>query len=537
MMKPCDEKPGTAGLRAGLTAEDQRVLVLAPTGRDSAMTSRILRSAAIECQPCSNAEQLCERLKQGAGAILLADEALSVSALTRILQTLDEQETWSDIPLIVFPANGENGAVLLERMGSRANVTILERPVRIEILLNAVKCALRARNRQYETRNLLVQLATADREKDLFLATLSHELRTPLSSILGWCRLLKSGQLDSEKTALALEVINRNATAQAQLISDILSVSQIIAGTLRIEPVPLDLNVVIGAAVDSVRPAAEAKIIHLDCFLEAAGPILGDPDRLQQIIANVLSNAIKFTPPKGRITIRVAAAGANYEVTIRDTGKGIPAEFLPHVFDHFRQADSSYTRTEGGLGLGLAIVRHLVELHGGKVRAESEGLGRGATITIILPCYTERGESPATSSAAVPGRILDGLRVLAVDDDPDTLFLVQNVLREHGATVVAVNSSAAALEVIKADRPDVLVSDIGMPGQNGYDLLRNALAARQDAGPLPAIALTGYAGQKDRESAFAAGYQAHLVKPFEPAELVHSIEKLAIQGRPSSRGL
>jgi signal transduction histidine kinase len=243
---------------------EDRLLIQTPTGRDSAMTCEILSSAGMECLPCRNTEEVCALMREGAGAVLLADETLVAESLSALLHALDEQESWSDIPLLVFPANGANAAILLERLGSRANVTILERPVHIEILINAAKSALRARRRQYETRNLLFQLENADRQKDLFLAMLSHELRTPLSAILGWSRLLQSGHLNAEKTALALQVINRNATAQAQLIADILSVSQIVAGTLRIDRAPLELEAVIRSAIDAVRPSAEAKEIRLE---------------------------------------------------------------------------------------------------------------------------------------------------------------------------------------------------------------------------------------------------------------------------------
>ncbi len=508
-----------------LRPEEERLLVLAPTGRDAVMTCQILSSNGLPCLACKDIQELCSLLKQGAGSLLITDEALNPHTVRCLLQALDEQGSWSDIPIIVFPANGDNAAVLLERLGSRANVTILERPVRIEILLNAAKSALRARRRQYDTRNLLVQLENADRQKDLFLATLSHELRTPLTAIMGWSRLLQTGTLDAENTAVALRVINRSATAQNQLIADILSVSQLVAGTLRIDLVPLDLDPLVQGAVDALRPAAEAKNIELECLLENGAWILGDAGRIQQIISNVLSNAIKFTPEKGRIDVRVCSTAKTSEITIRDNGKGIPRDFLPHIFEHFRQADSSFTRAEGGLGLGLAIVHHLVGLHGGTVKADSAGEGTGTIITITLPLAVERSDAPAPIKPPVTP-VLEGLRVLAVDDDEDSLCILEYVLRQYGATVFAVNSSDAALEIVKTHQPDVLVSDIGMPGRDGYELLRS-LIARPNSAPLAAIALTGYASQQDRERALAVGYHAHLVKPFEPVELVRSIKQVA----------
>jgi signal transduction histidine kinase/CheY-like chemotaxis protein len=506
--------------------EEQRVLILTPIGRDSAMTSQILTSNGLLCRCCTTIEEACLLIKEGAGALLVTDEALSPHAAGHLLKVLDEQEPWSDMPLIVFPANGQNAAVLLKRLGVRANVTILERPVRIEILVNAAKSALRARRRQYESRNLLIELEKVDRQKDLFLATLSHELRTPLTAILGWCRLLQTGTLDAEKTATALQVINRSATSQAHLIADILSVSQIVAGSLRIDLLPLEVDVVVKAAIDALRPAAEAKGIRLESIFDNGGCILGDAGRLQQIISNVLSNAIKFTPAGGRISVHVSSSETHCQIVVRDNGKGIPADFLPHVFEHFRQADSSFTRSEGGLGLGLAIVKHLVELHSGTVDVKSAGPGKGTTFTITLPsAISPRDVAPGVETSIAP--VLKGIRVLAVDDDKDSLGVMECVLQQYGATVVAVNSSQAALEALELEEPDVLVSDIGMPGQDGYDLLRHITVTRRDS--LPAIALTGYASQQDREQALAVGYQVHLVKPFEPLELVRSIKQLAFR--------
>jgi signal transduction histidine kinase/CheY-like chemotaxis protein len=469
-------------------------------------------------------------IENGAGAVLLAEEALTSDSVVCFLRTLDQQESWSDLPLIVFPSGQDSSTGLIEKLGTSANVTTIERPVRIEILLNAVKAALRARRRQYQTRDLLLQLENADRQKDLFLATLSHELRTPLNAILGWSRLLSSGTLDPAKTSYALEVINRSATAQAQLIADILSVSQIVAGTLRIDKQPVDFAGVIRAAIDSIRPAAIAKDVEMQCALDPAAVVMGDAVRLQQIVSNILSNAVKFTPSKGRVTVELRRGDGLCELLISDTGKGIAADFLPYVFDRFRQADNSYTRAHGGLGLGLAIVRHLVELHGGRVRAESAGEGTGTTFVVTLTTSDDDDKQPtgpASSCEAPP--VLKGLCVLAVDDDAESLTLLENVLHEYGATVIAVGSADAALDSIKAHRPDVLVSDIGMPGGDGYDLLRRATAMHSGR-PIPAIALTGYASQKDRDCAFAVGYRAHIAKPFEPADLIHAIEDVAFGG-------
>jgi signal transduction histidine kinase/CheY-like chemotaxis protein len=508
--------------------DEERILVLAPTGRDSFMALKVLTAAGLACQLLSSIDELCQELENGSGAILLTDEALSGAALSQLIAKLDRQESWSDIPLVVFPATGDNVAVLLEQLGTNANVTILERPVRIEILVNALKSALRARRRQYETRNLLQRLEHADRQKDLFLATLSHELRTPLTAILGWCRLVQKGDIPPEKMQFALEVINRNATAQSQLITDILSVSQIVAGTLRINKEPLDIAAVIHSAVESIRPAAATKGVSIDDST-AGLPVfvLGDGDRLQQVLSNLLSNSLKFSQSRGRIEVRLSAAGAQCTIEVCDSGKGISADFLPFVFDRFRQADNSFTRAQGGLGLGLAIGRHLVELHGGTIEARSDGEGKGSTFTVTLPLAI-RGEPahPPSPSETVIEPTLAGVRILAVDDDSDSLTLLGTILRDYGATVIAVNSAKDAIEVFKKEVPHVLVSDIGMPEQDGYDLLQRIRAISSGGEPIPAIALSGYASAKDREQALSSGYRAHLAKPFEPIELVRSIENL-----------
>ena len=518
------ELQGRAGSGAP-TFQEERILVLAPTGRDAEMTRQILNGAGLVSTECAHMQYLCDALKEGAAAILITDETLSDPALQCLLKSLDGQERWSDVPVIVFPGHADNAAFLLERLGSRANVTILERPVRIAILINAVRSAFRARRRQYEIRDLLLQLENADRQKDLFLAMLSHELRTPLNAILGWSRILKLGGANPETTKLALDVIDRNAVAQAQLIADILSVSQIVAGTLRIEMEPVQLEAIVKAATDSIRPSAEAKGVHVALDTELpASHVLGDAGRLQQVISNLLSNAIKFTPAGGRVEVGLTPSAGTVQIVVQDNGKGIAADFLPYVFDRFRQADSSSTRSQGGLGLGLAIVRHLVELHRGSILAESPGEDRGATFTVTLPLSAavkgSNRESPDVTHA-----LLAGLHILAVDDDRDSLVVLARILEEYGATVTAVTSATEAIETIAKNQPDILVSDIGMPGHDGYQLLRDIFAVRR----IPAIALTGYASQQDRERAFAVGYRAHFSKPFEPAELVRSIETLVLR--------
>ncbi len=390
-----------------------------------------------------------------------------------------------------------------------------------------------------ERERLLSEAQEANRLKDEFLATLSHELRTPLTAILGWSRLLQMNDFDRNATARALHTIERNAQAQTQLIDDLLDTSRIITGKLRLDVRPIDLTNIVAAAAETARPAAEARDIKLRTLLDAqAGLVTGDPDRLQQVVWNLLSNAIKFTPEGGRVEVRLERAESHVEIRVADTGRGIAAEFLPHVFDRFRQADQTTTRMHGGLGLGLAIVRQLVELHGGSVRVESGGEGRGTSFTVSLPLSPPRAgqasDAPGAHSGAKGTAELDcppalaGLRVLVVDDEADTRELLAAVLDSCGAQVIVAASAAEAFAQFERTRPDVLVSDIGMPGEDGYSLLaRIRRLPPERGGATPAAALTAYARAEDRMQALRSGFQMHVSKPVEPSELIVVVANLA----------
>jgi PAS domain S-box-containing protein len=370
----------------------------------------------------------------------------------------------------------------------------------------------------------------ADRLKDEFLATLSHELRTPLTAIFGWASLLRSGDVPDEEVPQALEIIERNARTQARLVDELLDVSRIITGNLRVEVRPTDLAAVVELASSGLRPAAQAKQINL--LFETDGEpqiVSGDPNRLRQIVWNLVLNAIKFTPKGGRVWVRLSSEGQFAQLVVSDDGDGITEEFLPYVFDRFRQAEGSMSRKQGGLGLGLAVVRHLVELHGGTVKVESGGLGQGATFTVNLPKIAEPTMSVVeTAGAEQQGRQrLKGLRVLVVEDDEDSRSLLTIMLKRQGAEVLAVASSPEALAAIDSQIPEVLISDIGMPDEDGYELMRRIKERETNEGRIRVtIALTGYAGEKDRDRALAAGYQLHLPKPIEPMQLVGAIEML-----------
>ena len=411
-----------------------------------------------------------------------------------------------------------------------------------------IQCNIRDitdRKRGEEERGLLLlseQAAHAEADnangiKDEFLALLSHELRTPLTSILGWSDLLIAGKLDDIAAKRALEVIGRNARSQRQLIDDLLDISRIITGKMRLEVRPVELGSLVETVVDVVRTAADARSIDLHTFLDPlTSPISGDPQRLQQIIWNLLTNAIKFTPKCGKVGLRLERIESHVELTISDTGQGIEAEFLPYVFDRFQQSDSSSTRRHGGLGLGLSIVKQLVELHGGTVTAVSPGAGEGSTFKVILPLMSvhhdlgdnEMGPNLIVAKpSAHPQPSLADLRVLVVDDEPDARDLIAAVLIDRGAEVVAVESAVEALAELERQQFDLLLSDIGMPEMDGYSLIEKIrqLPAER-GGRIPAAALTAYAGFQDRVRALTAGYQTHISKPVEPAELVSVVASL-----------
>ncbi|MEO6194719.1 MAG: ATP-binding protein [Thermoanaerobaculia bacterium] len=381
----------------------------------------------------------------------------------------------------------------------------------------------------------------ANRMKDQFLATLSHELRTPVHAITGWTQILRSGQLDAAGRSRALDVIERNARLQAQLIGDLLDISRVISGKLRLEMRPAYPLEIVEAALASVCPAAEAREVRVERALDpGAGPVLADPDRLEQVVVNLLGNAVKFTPQGGWVEIRLEEEGGEVRIQVRDGGEGIEPELLPHVFDFFWQADASTTRRQGGLGLGLAIVRQLVELHGGAISAASPGKGEGATFTVSLPLLRPQPstkEHPAIAADEPAGRRaaraspLAGLRVLAVEDDEATLDALTELLSLQGAEMASAASVNQALGLLADFAPDVLVSDIGMPERDGYELIREIRALGRGAEDLPAVAVTAFASPEDRQRALAAGFQVHLAKPVDPRELTEVIAGLAKSAR------
>jgi PAS domain S-box-containing protein len=408
----------------------------------------------------------------------------------------------------------------------------------MQVVSDQVAAALEHARLVAELQQQAEELTHANRMKDEFLATLSHELRTPLNSLLGWTHLLRSRRFDSATTVRALETLDRNTRVLGQLIEDVLDVSRIITGKLRLNVRACELAPVIETAIDTVLPAADAKNIRIETQLDTSlEPVLGDAARLQQIVWNLLSNAVKFTPNQGRIQVQLTRQNSQAQIKVSDTGKGISADFLPYVFERFRQGDGTITRSHGGLGLGLAIVRHLVELQGGTVYAESPGVGQGASFTVTLPLMMvspEVSDSELIAVTAEPERlfdcppILNGLRVLVVDDEADARVLLTTILEEYGAEVTAVSTVRQALATVARLQPDVLVSDIGMPEEDGYTLIRQLRELdAQQGGTIPAVALTAYARAEDRTQSLLAGFQLHVPKPVDPRELAAVVANLA----------
>ncbi len=424
--------------------------------------------------------------------------------------------------------------------GAILDVSVTISPVRDETgkIIGASKIARDITEQRRAQQQLVAaneELRQADRLKSEFLATLSHELRTPLNAILGWTQVLReTGLGNPREVSEALDIIERNARAQATMIEDLLDVSRIVSGKVVLDVQQLDLPAIVHAAMQSLEPAAQARDIRMTSVFSSIGQIvMGDRNRMQQIVWNLVSNALKFTPKHGRVHVTIQRVNSHVEIAVSDNGQGIQPEFLPFVFDRFRQGDGSTKRPHGGLGLGLSIVKQLVELHGGEVQAVSEGEGRGATFTILLPVISSATRADgdllphagAQEQGTQPAAPLRGVRVLAVDDEPDSLNLVKRILESRAAQVLTATSAAEALVLMKSHRPDILVSDIGMPEHDGYELIERVRGLPAGTS-LPAIALTALARSEDRTRALRAGFQTHVAKPVEPAELIAVVESL-----------
>jgi signal transduction histidine kinase/FixJ family two-component response regulator len=519
--------------------DTSRVLVFAPIGRDATLTTELLARARIACQICHSMNDVCIELARGAGAILLTEEALADPRLDDLAEALAGQPPWSDISILLFAGSDRSEASLrtLHKLEVLRNVTLLDRPIRTAAVVSTVRAALRGRQRQYELRDTLVALQRArieaehaNRLKDEFLATVSHELRTPLNAILGWVAMLRQARFEPTRVASILEIVERNAKAQAQLIADVLDISRMVTGRVKLEVTPVSLARVILDAVDSIRPGAAARGIDLHLDVEEGPVANADPDRLQQVVWNLLSNACKFTAEGGRIDVTLGGDPSRATIIVSDTGVGISPEFLPYVFDRFRQAEQGFTRSHGGLGLGLAIVKHLVEMHGGEVTARSDGPGKGATFEVRLPLARtlprHRRDDRQAASSEMPNVNLSDRALLVVDDDETTRDLMVTLLAQYGAHVRTAASVREALEQFDADIPELVLADIGMPGEDGLSMIRRIRQRPPGRGGLVrAIAVSAYARPEDRQAALAAGYDDFLAKPAMPADVLRAVDR------------
>ena len=529
-------------------------ILLADDNTDMRDYVRRLLSGRYEVVAVGDGEAAVQAAREQTFDLVLSDVMMPKLDGFGLLQTLRTDEQTRTVPVILLSARaGEESRV--EGMGAGAD-DYLVKPFSARELLARVESHInlqRERKRSAERLEHLMLLEqqarasaeVANRVKDEFLAMLSHELRTPLNAIVGWTHLLKSGKLRETDRVRGIEVIDRNCAAQRAIIDELLDVSRIITGKLRLDAKPIDPASVVEAAVDAIRPAALAKEIELSASIERSGwLVVGEAVRLQQVIWNLLSNAIKFTPKNGRVEVQLKVAGKHFEIVVSDTGEGIPLEFVPYIFDRFRQADTSARRKHGGLGVGLSIVRSLVELHGGSVTVASDGPGKGATFTIRIPIMGVSDDAleldevnPLSDSrwkqkdhvleGDLEPNLLSGLKVLAVDDQQDTRDLITLALIRYGAEVRANDSAPAALKTIAEWQPNVIVSDIGLPEMDGYDFMRALRKIEGDGKRIPAIALTGYAGAIDESNALNAGYELHFSKPINLSELAHAIAKLS----------
>jgi signal transduction histidine kinase/ActR/RegA family two-component response regulator len=527
---------------------DERILIFAPVGKDAPLTLDVLRRTDLKGCVCGTAHELCLQLHRGAAVIMLTEEALEDDGIDELMECLRSQPAWSDIPVLLF-ADAERSEIYLRTLrlleGLR-NVVLLERPIRLGAALSLIRSAMRGRERQYELRDLLKAFAdaredaeTANRLKDEFLATLSHELRTPLNAILGWTTMLRDGNVQPRHVMRALDTIHRNATAQVQIVNDLLDVSRIVRGNVQLSPRLMSLGPLLTLSVESIGPTAEAKGVTIVTDLGSTPVyIWADHDRMQQVFWNLLSNAVKFTSSGGRVEVRMQTEGTDVRVDVVDTGNGISAAFLPHVFERFRQADGSSTRTHGGLGLGLSIGRHLVELHGGRMMAASAGEGQGSTFSVFLPTREaeQRAPAPVAPERRPRPRTLDleGTHVLIVDDEPDARELLRVMLASTSARISEAESATDALRIYSEDRPDIILADVAMPGQDGYALIRMIRAmAGGEGGHVRAVAVSAYARREDRQRALKAGFNDHVSKPVKPDDLYDAIERVWVQGLPS----
>jgi signal transduction histidine kinase len=503
--------------------DQERVLVLPPTAGDAAITQSLLRDAGIGCRLCADVAELCVALREAAGAVLMTEDALLRNDVGELILELRRQPTWSDVPVLLL-GGARTGETLLGRAAELGNLTILERPVRVANLISAVLTAIRARRRQYQIRDQVValelaegQLRESDRRKDEFLAILAHELRNPLAPARNAAYFMKLQGPNQPDLQRAVEMIERQIEQMARLIDDLLDVSRISRGTLELRRERLDLHAIVEAALEVCRQDTSARRHALSVHLPPPPVVLhADRERLIQVLCNLITNATKYTPSGGRIEIVAETADDRLEITVRDNGIGIPAEKLSEIFELFAQVDRTFDGG-GGLGIGLTLVRQIVELHGGTVEARSDGIGRGSEFVVRLPIAPAHPVAREAEPEAAPP-IPTPKRILAADDNRDAAESLAALLELEGHEVRVVFDGEAAIESTRSFVPDIALLDIGMPKRNGFDVARH-IRTQPWGAACYIVALTGWGQERDRARAREAGFDAHLVKPVEPGAL------------------
>jgi signal transduction histidine kinase len=504
---------------------ERRVLVLAPTPKDAALTRGMLERAELPCVICTDIAQLCQRLRDGAAALLLPEEAIS-SGSYELTQWLAQQPPWSDLPVLIIARPGADSAAVAQAMDMLGNVTVLERPTRVAALISALRTAIRGRQRQYQLREYLVQrqileqtLRDADRRKDEFLATLAHELRNPLAPLRNGLQVMKLAKDDAATVAEVRAMMERQLAHMVRLIDDLLDLSRISRGKIELKKARVELVQVLQQAIETSRPVIEVGRHQLVTHIPPERiDIYGDFARLAQVFANLLNNAAKYTDPGGSITVSVERNAGEAVVRVRDTGVGIPASMLPRVFEMFTQVDHSLEKSQGGLGIGLSLVKLLVEMHQGRVEARSDGVGHGSEFVVQLPILSPATEAEGHGDADEALADAKPLRILVVDDNRDAAITLSMLLNIMGNETHTAHDGLAALAAAADFRPDVALLDIGMPKLNGYDTARR-LRAETWGRDMVLVALTGWGQEDDKRRSREAGFNFHLVKPIAPTEL------------------
>ncbi len=500
---------------------NERILILAPTGRDAELARAALTSVHLIAEAAGDVEALCNGIGEGCGAAILTEEALDAHAMHCLHTELEKQPPWSDLPLLIFTSRptAELAVRSFEQLGSRANITLIERPIRVKTMTSAARAALRARWRQYEVRDLVDELERRVEERDHFLAMLSHELRNPLTAIT-----LAVDSLDRDPMRNEHAILTRQTRHLAKLVDDLLDIARVTTGKISLNMTHVDLGDVAEHCVETMRPRAEARRLKLT--VSAASPhtiVRGDPVRLEQVLDNLLSNAIKYTPPGGEIDVCVEAQGDDAVLSVRDTGKGITPEMLTRIFDLFMQGETSIDRTEGGMGVGLTLVKKLVHLHRGTVRADSHGRGSGSEFVIRIPLAPATALSN-TRRPSAPLAVAEPRRILLIEDNQDIRDLLRLKLRQLGHKIEVAEDGPTGLEKLLTSPPDIALIDIGLPGISGYEIARQA---RQILGSrVYLVALTGYGQAEDKERALAAGFDVHLTKPPDFVDLQNVLARV-----------